>query len=184
MRCPAISRSCLKMTSAWQTRRSRFNHDWLKNRFLPALGKYMNIQRELVEDPGFELDFVRQIMPQWPPRSQEAQGLLGTFATEMSPRIVLSEPVFRYLDEPTRQWLGPLIDELWLNRYPIREWEQRAQTALLRADRQYGAVLKIFEKNSFYEEKQLLLDAAGLFFDSCQEVARAIEQFPSSILVV
>jgi hypothetical protein len=172
------------MTSAWQIRRSRFNHDWLKNRYLPALGKYMNIQRELVEDDGFEHDFVQGILPQWDGQSRAARELLDTFATEMSPRTVLSKPIFRHLDEPTRQWVGLLIHELWLNRYPVGEWQARAQTALLRADQQYAALFAVFEKNPCDGKSKLLLDRVCLFFDGCLEVSRAIEQFPSGILMV
>ena len=76
-------------TPVWQKRRSEFNHDWLKNRFIPALAKWLNLLDDRIEDLSFEHTFVETVLPQWEDHREEALALPRDFEQEMSPRTLL-----------------------------------------------------------------------------------------------
>ena len=110
-----------ELAAAWQKRRSEFNHDWLKNRYIPALAKWLNLLDDLIEDAPAEAGFVASVLPQWEGRSQEGLALAHDFVTAMSPAGLLDciECLRRRTD---KEWLRQLIHQLWLARYPIHEW--------------------------------------------------------------
>jgi hypothetical protein len=97
------------VSTSWQRRRSELNHDWLKNRYLPALAKWINILDDYVEDYGFEKDFLELTLPQWEEHRLLVIALIESFEIEMSPGIQLSHPPLSHLPESTKMWLHSLI---------------------------------------------------------------------------
>jgi hypothetical protein len=173
------------MSPSWQVRRSKFNHDWLKNRYLPAVAKWINILDGLLEDPEFERLFPTAILPQWEAQSINAVGLIDAFSREMSPGTLMNEPIFRQLPASTRSWLAPLVTELWLNRNPVVQWQENAKEALVQAGERYSILQRTL--STVREPAGLsspeLLKQFGEFRDACQQVAKCIEAFPSDVLV-
>jgi hypothetical protein len=172
------------MTASWQKQRSRFNHDWLKNRYLPAVAKWINILDELVEDPAFEDEFLRSILPQWEQQSRHALDLVDAFTREMSPERLMGQTIFSNFSEESRRWLGPLLHELWLSRYPVAEWQFNARDAILKSISQYSEI-KMTPKPQQYTrlEKEETRNQFVAFQNCCHAVARSIEVFPSKLLI-
>ena len=171
------------MPHSWQRRRSRFNHDWLKNRYLPAIAKWIHIQEGLVEDPFFEGEFLQLTLPQWEERSKNALDLVDRFAQEMSPRNLIAM-VFRRSPAESTQWLGTLVDALWLNRNLVGQWQADARNAVLAATAQYFELKESLEAQpSGPDRKEEVLNRSVAFGNGCQLVARRIEVFPSRLLV-
>jgi hypothetical protein len=170
----------------WQRRRSRFNHDWLKNRFLPALTKWANILAGEVEDPAFDKSFPERILPEWESQREEALAICETFEDEMSSRRILDRPPLSRCDESTRRWLGTMVHQLWLARYPVNEWVARGTAGVQAATAAYARVqegtlrLGGTALSQSREHRERFAD----FQRRCQELAATMHAFPSEIKVV
>jgi len=174
------------MISTWQKRRSEFNHDWLKNRYLPALAKWINILDDRVEDQEFQREFPRTILNQWLEYGPQGHLLAERFESEMSPRVLLERYPLSRLPGPTRDWLGPLVHELWLSRYPVRQWVADTVAASDAVNTAYGLLRDSIasKANSTVEELRPLRSTFTRFQRLCQGLARTIEEFPSKLLVI
>lgn len=166
----------------WQQRRSRFNHDWLKNEYLPALSTFLNILDDQIEDDRFERSFVADTFPRWELQHKVVTALIDEFESEMSPRNLLD----RRWRTPDKSWLSQLIDVLWRFRYPVAEWLSKAQIAADRANQSYMHLRCELEKPQDIgqsERLRQLRDDFARFRERCQELAKSIEKFPREILV-
>jgi hypothetical protein len=174
------------MAPCWQTRRSTFNHDWLKNRFIPALARFMNLLDDLVEDSEFERSFTTRILLEWEEHRSEALSLCLDFEREMSPRVLLDSPPLSYCDDETRQWLGNVIHALWLARYPVRDWIAEASASVSEADAAYDLLHSELIKFMYTQSVCTLYPLRQLFADflrKCRKLANSIERFPSEVMV-
>jgi len=174
------------LTSDWQLRRVYFNHDWLKNKYLPALEKCLNLLDARIEDPQFERTFVANLLPQWDRHYDEAVLLPKEFELSMSPRRLVNSMDFRSsgCDE---KWLEDLMHRLWLARYPVKEWVHRASKQVQEANSAYQQLQEVLAECDDVQSAEALRpfrDEFAAFRNRCQELATAIEQFPSEIKVV
>ena len=96
------------MTSSWQKRRSAFNHDWLKNQYLPALAKLINIIDSEVEDPEFPRFFVHLTFPQWEQRREEVLSIIRDSEHSISPQILFHSSQLSNCDAYTKSWASEL----------------------------------------------------------------------------
>lgn len=174
------------MVSKWQRRRAAYNHDWLKNQYMPALAKCLNLLDGRIEDPQFEQTFVQNVLPQWEARYQEATQLSQDFERDMSPRRIVEQ-----MDVKSNgydgMWLADLMHDLWLARYPVREWVEQAKEQAQKANRAYHQLQKALTECDDVQSAKALRpfrDEFAAFRDECQKLAEAIEQFPSEIKVV
>lgn len=173
------------MLAQWQTRRSRFNHDWLKNQFLPALDKFLNILDDQIEDDETEANFVSDVLPEWERKSAEARSLAEDFEQEMSPRTLFRQPPLANCDEESKKWLSELTHELWLIRHPVRE--KIIAEALSRAEDADTAYLRLSKALSGCADTKHAVALRPLcseflrFRQSCYQLALAIEKFPSEV---
>lgn len=175
------------MASTWQRRRSEFNHDWLKNRYLPALGKWLNLLDERIEDPIFEATFIDEVLPQWKERGTAAKELVRDFESYMSPRNLLNCPPLKRYSRIQERWLGQVVHELWLTRYPVRQWIDAALAAIEQADAAYAKVQQYLTDGDSGRNIEDLRRHRNLFADlreRCQVAARALEVFSSKIDVI
>ena len=174
------------MNQSWQKRRAGLNHDWLKNKLLQEMGKWINILNEQVEDEQFERDFARSLTHQWAEHRREAADLANTFQTEMSPRRFLDHYPFPNLPTEEQCWLGELIHELWLSRYPVQDWTSTVVACTRDADEAFLRITDLFRQNPNATARELKrnLDAFEQIKARCEALAKAIEAFPSKVLVV
>jgi hypothetical protein len=177
----------IPMIPAWQKRRSTFNHDWLKNRFIPALVKFRNLLDDRIEDIEFEQSFVATVLPEWESHRQEAYALANDFEPEMSPRRLFDLPPLSQCDEQTRQWLGNLVHFLWLTRYPVRRWVDDTLTSAREADVAYHQIQEALEDCADVQSASALRPYRMVFVEfqkRCHELALSIQKFPSEVQAI
>lgn len=174
------------MISAWQKQRSRFNHDWLKNQFLPALARWLNLLDDLIEDPEFERSFVPTVLPQWESQRVEAQRLANRFEEEMSPACLLDQPPLARFGEHDRAWLKRLVHNLWLQRYAVPAQVNHALAVIRDADAICVAIQQRLcssaEPPTAARERTHLVQWRE-FRERCQNLAKAVEAFPNQVKV-
>ncbi len=105
----------------WQRRRSQFNHDWLKNVYLPALAKWQRILDGDVEDEAFVPMFASELLPKWSEHVADVTALLSSYEACMSPRTLLSLAPLNHCPPADVGWLGGLVHALWLSRCRVEE---------------------------------------------------------------
>jgi len=173
------------MTTAWQKQRSEFNHDWLKNRYLPALAKWVNILDDRVEDLEFEREFPKTGLYQWLEYTPHVYLLADQFESEMSPRILVDQDPLSGLPVATRKWLGPLVHNLWLTRYPVQQWVADAIAATDAANAAFEVLVNSIaaSQSATLEELRPLRHAFTTFQGLCQALARKVEEFPAKLLI-
>lgn len=172
---------------SWQKRRGEFNHDWLKNTYAIALGKWLNILEGRVEDPELEAAFVSAVLPTWEARYPEALRLVEDFEHEASPRVLFNVPPLRRCSEETKRWLPDLVHALWLERHRVKELREDANAAAAAAQASYARLTQALAACEDRHRGHALAQYRSLFAefrDRCQELGEAMEQFPGRILVV
>lgn len=174
-----------RITPDWQRRRASFNHDWLKNQYMPALAKCLNLLDDRIEDPQFEQVFVTVVLPQWESHYTEVLHLLQSFQQEMSPRALVSQMGFCGNGQG-EHWLAEVMHHIWLARYPVRQWVEQALARAHAADAAYKELQESLSGCSDVQSAEALRplrDTLAAFRDRCQDLAKAVEQFPSEIKV-
>ena len=182
---------CLMLISSWQNRRSAFNHDWLKNKYLNRLDGFIN-RLEIPDSDLLRLQrFLNDDFSEWKKQQSEIESLLETFETEMSPKSLFKKEPLNHCDNETIIWLGQLIHALWLTRYPIKEWIYAAQNAFRNVNDQYNNIVKILkskkldcESEDYRTTLKPLIPHFLQFKKACEELSQAIGMFPHQILAV
>jgi hypothetical protein len=175
------------MTSDWQKRRSEFNHDWLKNRFLTAVASFMNILDDLVEDTETERSFVGEILPQWPGRAREAARLVADFETQMSPTTLFARPPLCCCGSASASWLPNLVHLLWCRRIGIDVLCIDAARSLADANVAYKNLSEVLAQCADCSSAEALrpfLSHFRTFRSACEKVSGMISRFPSRIELV
>lgn len=177
--------SFVTLNSPWQERRSAFNHDWLKNKYLNGLKAL--IERLQSSKPNRErlVEYLSVRLPAWETHRHEARWLIEAFEAEMSPLRLFEEPPLNRCDAETAAWLGPLVHGLWLARYPVKEQVQAVEEAFKAADNQYEELRQVLTRVEEMDTEQLvsLLPQLQAFRDACTELTRSISLLPGRILV-
>lgn len=173
------------MRVPWQKRRSEFNHDWLKNQYLPALAKFLNLLDDEIDDENYEEVFVRSILPQWKSRFRQLKPLVDQFEDEMSWRTLFKVPPLCNCDKQTKEWLGDLVHSLWEVKYPVKEWTANAILAATKADSSYRQLRKVLETDVRRTNSIESLRSFSWMFEEfrrhCEELSGAIEKFPGEV---
>lgn len=182
---------CSTLISSWQNRRSAFNHDWLKNKYLNRLNAFLERLNMPDSDPLRLSRFLTDDFPEWKKQQSKVEDLLETFETEMSPKSLFKKEPLNRCDDETIIWLGQLIHALWLVRYPVKEWIHTAQNAFRNVNDQYNNIVKILKsKDLDCESKDYRTTLKPLIHDfiqfkqACEELSQAIGMFSHQILVV
>lgn len=171
---------------SWQRDRSRINHDWLKSQYLPALGAMISVLNEDVECTDLERQLGGLELDRWADSRARIEALAREFEIHMSPRALFCRPPLDKCDKRTKEWLPELVHMLWRARNPVDAWVRGSLTAVAEADAAWGllgAGLHGCRRPYQLEEVQAILPEFTAFRTACQEIARAIEQFPNRILV-
>lgn len=172
------------MLASWQKRRSEFNHDWLKNEFIIALGKWINILDGKVEDKEFEHTFILFTLSSWESHKEEAVALPRDFENAMSPRKLFESPPLSSCDLETKVWLGALIHELWLERYGVKQLVKDTDASVEDTNTSYNNLQNAIRGFQGTEHTVALRPLKHMFLDfreQCMALAKTIERFPSEI---
>jgi hypothetical protein len=175
------------LITSWQKRRNAFNHDWLKNQFMPALAKFINLLGDRIEDHDFEVSFITQILPSWDSNWREALLLAQDFERGMSPRQMFDYLPLARCAEENKRWLHSLAHSLWLVRYPVREWVADTTIAAEEANSAYNRLQVALKKCDNIRSAEAIRPFREQFSDfrsRCQELATALSKFPNDVKVV
>ena len=182
---------CSTLISSWQNRRSAFNHDWLKNKYLNRLNAFLERLNMPDSEPMRLFRFLNDDFPEWKKQQSKVEDLLETFEAEMSPKSLFKKEPLNHCDNETKIWLGQLIHALWLTRYPVKEWIHAGQNAFCNVNDQYNNIVKILKSKKLdceSEDYQIALKSLIpdflQFKKACEELSRAIGMFPHQVLVV
>ena len=182
---------CSTLISSWQNRRSAFNHDWLKNKYLNRLSAFIERLKIYNSDLPRLYRFLEDDFPEWKKQRSEIQNLLKTFEVEMSPKSIFKKAPLNRCDNETIIWLDQLIHALWLARYPVKEWIHAAQNAFRNVNNQYNNIVKILkskkldcESEDYRTTLKPLIPDFLQFKKACEELSQAVGMFPHQILVV
>ena len=145
--CILVENKTRTVPSEWQTRRNKFNHDWLKNKFLNSFDDFVVQLKK--PDPNIlrVSEFLAEDFPDWVARRQDAQWIVNSFEDRMSPRRLLDSSPLNRSDGETKEWLGHLVHELWLSRYQVKSKAKESQDALVAIDKQYEKVASEVEQS-------------------------------------
>jgi hypothetical protein len=174
------------MTPSWQRRRNEFNHDWLKNRFIVPLNKWLALLEGEIEDAAFDRQFTKTMLQEWESHRETAADLAREFESAMSPsQIVATWPVSSGPDS-SYEWLKNLSHHLWLARVPVRRWVEEALGSLHDADLAYAEVQALLKSCPNPPMAQNLSHGKStfrMFRDACVAVGAKFSQFPGEITV-
>jgi hypothetical protein len=171
----------------WQQRRGEFNHDWFKPEYLIALQAFLERLQE--EDPG-SMNRLREFMevdfPVWEERSRDAWWLIQHVEQEMSPTSLFNTEPLNKCGVETKGWLVPLIHDLWLKRYGIRQLVVKAEDLLTRVDEGFAKLAANMPKTdeSYHQRLKSNLSAWKKFVDDCFEFSQCLSEFPHAIEVL
>jgi hypothetical protein len=182
---------CSTLISSWQNRRSAFNHDWLKNKYLNRLNAFLE-RLSTSDSDSFRLSrFLNDDFPEWKKQQTKVEDLLETFEMEMSPKSLFKKEPLNRCDHETITWLGQLIHAQWLARYSVKEWIHAGQNAFRNVNDQYNNIVKILksmkldcESEDYRTTLKPLIPYFLQFKKACEELSQAIGMFPHQILVV
>ena len=168
----------------WQIARERFNHDWLKNQYIPALESFRNILKGDVQRINAHQDFFEIDLPQWEIHQAEAACLIRRFEESMSPHVLFNEIPLCGCDEGTRTWMGGLVMTLWSVRLSISDLTQHAALCLESVDAAYEKLKAGIEENIDAGMNERLFQRFEEFRHSCHALADAFERFQNNVRVV
>ncbi len=171
--------------SNWQSQRNRLNHDWLKNDFLIAFDKFINILDDRIEDDEFMVGFVENGLLTWGLEYPLALELIECFASKMSPMVLFDRPPMSRWPSKKR-WLPMLVDRLWRNRHQIDELVDAAREKAKQANKSYLTLMAELESAAgaakIHRARQIR-DHFVQFRSDCRAMASAIGRLPHRILV-
>lgn len=168
----------------WQKARSAFNHDWLKNRYIPFLSKGINVLLDRIEDKDFEINFFPVLVSQWESHQNKAETLIKEFEHLMSPKILFDHGPLKNCDRETKRWLSHLVHEIWIGKNPVKLWIENASKSLFQTQQVYEQLSLTLSEAKDTTDLAFLSSMHGEVADfrlACIELAKAIEKFPSSI---
>jgi len=168
----------------WQARRNRFNHDWLKNKFIVALEGLVNIAEGKVFADEFCRAEIDELLGQWEPEYAAAVQLIGSFESCMSPRTLFERPpLSRWPKEKT--WLPDVVNALWRVRVRAEELTGHARCQAEAANRSYEELKCLFENAAEIANGELSCcrEPFGQFLANCNELSAAFAAFPHKIQV-
>jgi len=171
------------MNASWQRKRIRFNHDWLKNEYLLALGCWQRMLEDSVRDPQSEGRFLTSVLPTWTKRREEAYALVLSFEAEMSPAVLMNRLPLKDMQPETRAWLEPLIRDLWRSRSVVSHHLQETVAAITAVDDGYDQLRAAIGDRTSIEELRSLYDEFARFEGLCQELSRRLGLLPARIIV-
>jgi len=172
--------------SAWQLRRSEFNHRWLKNEYMPALARLLNVLEGHIEDSEFQQTFVEDVLPRWKTHYPEVLSLIHDCENDMSPRRLFEHPPLSRWPREHR-WLPEIVHVLWLSKYQVADKVSDSLAAANQANELYVNLREALEcdpRGESVSRLEALRDRFADFRDKCQELAKSIERFPNKIFVI
>jgi len=104
----------------WESRRSEFNHDWLKNTYLRRLRAFLD-RLVMVPDSPVVAEFLANEFSMWQGKEAEVRWLAGHLVECLSPRRYFAVNPLRYLNAETKAWLLDVTHQVWLEKNHVND---------------------------------------------------------------
>jgi hypothetical protein len=170
--------------ASWPRRRSAWQHDWLKNRYLMAISKALRVLDREVDDETFLARFIEQDLRDWVERSGEVIDLIESFVLEMSPRVLLEAPSLCCCDEDIKGWLAEVVHALWMARYQVDRWIDEALQRCASAQAVYEQLDRELKDRPPDGDYGALRPQFAALHRSLLDLSSSLEQFPREIRVI
>ncbi|MGD2084547.1 MAG: hypothetical protein PVH61_00035 [Candidatus Aminicenantes bacterium] len=170
------------MIADWQRRRSEFNHDWLKNRYLNNLDGFIaNLEMKKTDESRLKT-FLAEDWNQWKAHREDARELIASVETEMSPAVLFETGILKRMDSESQEWMKPLTHQLWLERHDIKNKISDCEDWLLKVNAQYDKINRMLnETGRTMGQLKNLLPEFKAFRDICQAFSESISKLPSEV---
>jgi hypothetical protein len=169
---------------SWETRRSAFRHDWLKNTYLNRLDGFLSGLDAANPDLEWLLEFVEEDLPAWEKKRDEARWVIDAYEDEMSPRTLFGRPPLSRCDPETKRWLGNLIHQLWRSRYDTGDATETAREALDEVNNKYDRLDEQIEGTPDVERLKALRPAFEELRDACAKLGDTMSDFLREVKAV
>ena len=166
---------------SWETRRSTFRHDWLKNTYLNRLKGFLSGLTAENPDREWLFEFIEEDLSRWEEKKGEARHVIDTYEDEMSPRTLLNRPPLANCSSDTQEWLGLLVHRLWHERYDVGQTTEAAQEAFDKMDEKYGVLREQLENASTVADLRALRPEFESFKDACVDLGKAMSEFLNEV---
>lgn len=166
---------------SWETRRSAFRHDWLKNTYLNRLDGFLSGLEAEPPDREWLLEFVEEDLPVWEEKKDEAREVINAYEDEMSPRTLFDRPPLSRCPPETQRWLGELADRLWRRRYATSEATADAREALDEVNQKYDDLVEQIEGTPDVARLKALRLEFEALKDACEDLGSAMSAFLNEV---
>ena len=172
------------MISEWQRRRSEFNHDWLKNRYLNNLGGFIaNLEMKKPDETRLKI-FLEEDWRQWKTKEEEARWLMDSFEKKMSPLVLFETGILKGMDPEKQKWIKPLTHDCWLNRHDIENKISHCEEWFLKTAAQYDKINRMLDEiGRNIEQLKSLLPEFKTFRNISQVFSESISKLPAKVLM-
>lgn len=168
----------------WQLRRCDFNHQWLKNQYLSALDCAANYLSGKLRGEGYLEDFFATDFRNWESKTGEGRRLIDDFEIDMSPRILFESKPLCDWDEAFFRAGSLAVHELWLSRNRVCSLTGHARDCFNAADDAYHKLSQVIKEEGASYSGQEVRHCFEIFRSSCRRLSKAVEMFPSRLLIV
>ncbi len=172
---------------AWQRKYGSFTHDWLKNSFLNHLGACISLLESQSPAHEFSRFMVRNVLPEWFVRREDACWLVNRFRTDMSPAIFLSRPPLLNCSPAARDWLRRVADVTWEFRFDTGKLELEAQSAISDVDKAHANLTECMAHDTSHLSMRVLLKYKNPILElnqSCIRLSKSLGALPRKVLTV
>jgi hypothetical protein len=162
---------------SWETRRSEFRHDWLKNTYINRLDGFLSGLNAANPDLEWLLEFVEEDLPAWEEKKGEARWVIDNYEDEMSPRTLFGRPPLSRCAPETKRWLADLVHQLWRSRYDTTEATENARRALEDVNDTYDELDEQIEGTPDIAQLKTLRPAFEDLKEACEDLGNAMSNF-------
>ena len=122
----------------WIYRRSKLNHDVLKNQLVPSLGALENAASGLLDAEISPL--VERVCMSWAVTAVVARELADSHLVEASPLFLFEEPPLCYCCPETRKWLPKYLYDRWASATGASSNLEAFRNTIAETERLIGAM--------------------------------------------
>ncbi|MHC2071112.1 hypothetical protein ACYFX5_26870 [Bremerella sp. T1] len=168
----------------WMVNRDQLNHDWLKNQYIVALGRFLNVVDGNESSQKYLDYFLNAILGQWEIQGPQFQKLINSFEQSLTP--------CRYfpcsgssIESQAGIWLTEFAHQMWKIRWNVSSLVSQALAAWTAVNVAYQQVIDARAAGCTFARSAILRrEEFQNLSDRCIALSDALGLFPHSQLSV
>ncbi len=164
---------------SWQKSRKRWNHDWLKNRWIPAISAYCRVLAGEVIDDSSTMSIYSRLNDDFLPGCTEVRGIINRFRQEMSPRLLFQFAPLSHCDTETLRWLPEVTEQLWLSKYGV---DQITRAAAFQLEQTETAARDLLQAIREGQRSDSVVSLSQKLLNACVSLSEGLSAFPDQIV--